>query len=91
MATPFPARYNGLCIPCGDDIRQGDSIVSHPEAGYIHEECWDDVSALPSKSEIDQAFSTRPRERSVLPRGKTAKDRCDKCFIIHTPGQDGCE
>lgn len=86
----FPAKYRGFCLPCGEDIQQGEYITNHSEYGYIHEECTD----------IEPAKSTQTRERTtadgsprvdVLPRGKTGKDKCNKCFIVHSPGQGGCE
>lgn len=87
MATLFQARYKGLCLPCGEDIHKGEWLTTHPEYGYIHEECTD-VEPAQSQGESRSARSPIP---SVLPRGKTAKDRCDDCFMVHSDGQDGCE
>lgn len=88
----FPARYNGLCNPCAEDILKGQSITNHREYGYVHEEC---ALADEQPRESDEQPTEYPSHGrapiAVLPRGKTAKDRCDKCFIIHTPGQVGCE
>jgi hypothetical protein len=87
--NPFPARYHGLCFPCDQSIQQGDSIVNHPVHGYIHEDCqWDADSIAESDPE--------PRNRSshtpvTMPRGKTARDRCERCFLIHSTGQVDCE
>jgi hypothetical protein len=79
-------------MPCGEDIKPGEYIVMHPDAGAVHEECAEDVGKLSQGNGADFDSFTRGRAPiPVLPRGKTAKDRCDKCFIIHTPGQDGCE
>lgn len=30
------------------------------------------------------------RIRDTMPHGKTAQDRCDRCFIIHASGQTEC-
>jgi hypothetical protein len=30
------------------------------------------------------------REIEVMPRGKTYRDRCDRCFIVHASGQTEC-
>lgn len=38
-AVAFPARYDGMCIPCGHEIEQGEMIIMSHEYGYIHEEC----------------------------------------------------
>lgn len=90
---PFPAKYNGLCNPCGEDIKPGEFIIAHPDAGFIHEECTEYIGKVSQDDAEDPERSIRDRTaRPVLPRGKTAKDRCNKCFIIHTVGQgDQCE
>lgn len=87
--SSFPARYSGLCIPCGEDIKPGESIINHSDAGYIHEECAENVGKVAQTHDAREAAVHRTRP--VMPTGKTAKDRCNKCFIIHTAGQDGCE
>lgn len=89
----FPARYHTLCIPCGEDIKRGESIRMHPQSGAVHEECWDNVGKVVQDDEdgSDPFGPGRVSPASVLPRGKAAKDRCHKCFLIHSPGQDGCE
>lgn len=89
----FPAQYPGLCLPCGQDIRPGESIVNDREVGYIHEDCVDDVGKVGVESN-GAGFDSFTRGRppiTVLPRGKTGKDRCDKCFIVHASGQVECE
>jgi hypothetical protein len=93
MATGFPAQYKGLCLPCAEDINPGDFIRNHPDAGYIHEECWDDVDSTPQSNGAGFDAFTRGRAPgiAVLPRGTTGKDKCMKCFIVHSPGQEGCE
>jgi len=85
----FQARFRGFCNPCGYDIEPGEFIVAHPDAGYIHEDCIDDVG------KIDRSGDTNGREhpgrvRPVMPHGKTAADRCDRCFLIHSTGQTEC-
>jgi hypothetical protein len=88
--TGFPAKFRGLCLPCGEDIHVGDFIRSHNEAGYVHEECFDEVGTdLPFRSESRK--EDEPIINAALPRGKSAKDRCDKCFMIHASGQEECE
>lgn len=88
MPQPFPANYNGLCIPCGEDIKRGEMIVVS-DVGYVHEDCREDVGKAPEMPA--KSRSSRPDHTATIPRGKTAADRCDSCFIIHTPGQNGCE
>jgi hypothetical protein len=88
----FPAQYHGHCKPCDDEIKRGEFIVMHPRVGAVHEECAENVGKDPEINDEDFDSSDHGRTPiEVLPRGRTAKDRCDKCFIIHTPGQDGCE
>jgi hypothetical protein len=86
--TSFEARYRGFCNPCGYDIKPGEFIVNHPEAGYVHEECAEEVGKA---IQID-ANGREPngRIRATMPHGKTAADRCDRCFIIHATGQTEC-
>lgn len=79
----FSARYPGQCLPCGEAIKVGEAITNHPEHGYIHEECTD---VEPAESAADER-TTVPRERPTMPPGKTARDRCDRCFLIHTAAQ----
>lgn len=84
----FPARYEGLCIPCGEDIKRDDMIILHRVHGYIHEECAD---IDPSESTRDEQVIV-PRERPTMPPGKTVRDRCDRCFLVHTAAQgDECQ
>lgn len=86
--SSFPAKYSGLCIPCGEDIKPGEYLITHPDAGFIHEDCAEDVGKA---SQIhDEPVTRGPRARPVMPHGKTASDRCNQCFIVHSLGQAGC-
>jgi hypothetical protein len=80
----FQARYSGLCLPCGEDIKPGEWLTTHPQHGHIHEECTD-IDPPEGSSREGRAPST------VLPRGKTAQDRCGACFLVHSTGQEQCE
>lgn len=84
----FQARYRGFCMPCGSDIEPGEFITNHPDAGYVHEECAEDVGKV---VQID-AHGREPgfRVHDTMPHGKTASDRCDRCFIVHATGQTEC-
>ena len=87
----FPAKYPGLCIPCGEDIEQGDEITHHDVAGYVHLRCIDQADAeapgLPRERRTPAIRTT-----DVMPRGKTARDACGSCFLVHTPPQgDDCQ
>jgi hypothetical protein len=86
--TTFQARHKTVCDSCGDDIHPGDPITGVTGVGFVHEGCVEDASKAPQMG--------TPRQRAVdltvttMPRGKTARDRCDDCFMVHSPGQDGC-
>lgn len=89
----FSAKYSGVCVPCGHSIEQGEMITNHPKAGYVHEECIYDVGQAP-EADVEGPGPFDPDRVSperFLPRGKTAKDKCVKCFMIHSPGQETCE
>lgn len=38
MNKPFPARYDGECADCVDEIEEGDMIVV-TDGGAVHEDC----------------------------------------------------
>src|SRR5262245_36189767 len=86
----FRAKYAGACPSCEDDIDKGDMVsFVRTSSGrvVVHEPCAGfDVSEDPEEKDVDH---TNPR--IVMPRGKTARDRCNGCFMIHSPGQTGCE
>lgn len=91
MPNPFPARYQSLCIPCGEEIKRGEMIVLHPDAAYVHEECAEDVGKVVESNGADfDSFNRGRAPIAVLPRGKTAKDKCDRCFIVHASNQVEC-
>lgn len=78
----FLARYEAKCSGCEGMIFLGDNVTMiDTDRGRItvHVLCADGF-----------ATGTTPPSL-VLPRGKTAADRCSSCFIVHSPGQDGCE
>lgn len=91
----FPARYPGNCHPCAQTIDKGDYILNHPQHGYIHEDCRyaaDDTTAVSTSQDDGDGSESRVRTIDVMPRGRTAKDRCDRCFLVHTAAQgDECE
>jgi hypothetical protein len=95
----IPSRFNGTCRIGEHDIKRGEYIVRHEESGtWVHEDCAlnDDGFTHVEPRETDGAdFDSFNRGRTpgivVLPRGKTGKDKCTSCFMVHSPGQDGCE
>lgn len=83
----FQAKYRSLCVPCGEDIQPGEYITNHAEHGYIHEECTD------VESPQHHGEPSPPSSRTIvtMPRGKTARDRCEQCFMVHATNQRECE
>ena len=78
----FTARYDGQCDGCGSEIAVGDAVF-YDGGALVGDACCAGGSHLSAEA---QATIT-----NVMPRGKTAADRCPKCFIIHASGQVGCE
>jgi hypothetical protein len=96
VATPFQAKYKSLCLPCDEDIQSGEYVTNHPEHGWIHEECVHVADTIVMVSESNgAAFDSFNRGRApvaILPRGKTAKDRCNTCFQVPASnGVCGCQ
>lgn len=84
----FMAKYDGLCLPCGEEIHKGEWLTTHREYGFIHEECTDIEPA--QATNIPRHGQPAPPEL-VLPGGKTTKDRCSECFQVPASnGECGC-
>lgn len=86
------ARYDGLCGNCREPYSKGDHIVNNGDNGYVPVDCGclEDMSEPTGGDEVGY----RERRRKLadfMPRGKTARDACPKCFIIHATGQKECE
>jgi hypothetical protein len=79
----FTAQYPGTCGGCGSEIDAGD-LVFYDGDTLVGDACCagaDDLS-VEAKSTIAQ----------VMPRGKTAKDKCPRCFQIPASnGACGCD
>lgn len=85
----FRARFSGHCDICDSEIDAGDFIVGHPEARFIHEDCAQDADRVPQTPRTGRP--ARDPVPDTLPRGKTAKDRCDMCFQVPASnGTCGC-
>lgn len=85
----FPAKYNGQCIPCDELISVGDEVTmvdSDRGRITIHAHCAED-------GEIHvESRSGRPDHTATIPRGRTASDRCNRCFQIPASnGSCGCD
>lgn len=75
----WPARYPGTCGNCGQSFDVGDEI--RRDGGTI-------VGTMCCTIDGPREPDHTPE---VMPRGKTARDRCDRCFIVHGTGQVECE
>jgi hypothetical protein len=92
LETPsriFEAKYPFTCVCCDERFPAGtmayydsQSLLRNGEADHI----W------PVGSSQSDANGREPNGRlhDVMPHGKTATDRCDRCFIIHATGQVDC-
>lgn len=89
----FKARYHTACAAhCGTDIYPGDEAEAvETMAGmlYTHPGCVGDIESRGADFSTDKPGRTPGIP--VLPRGKTARDRCDACFQVPASnGQCGC-
>lgn len=74
----FPAQLPGSCIACGASFADGEDI------GYVDDElvgfsCCAGIGNFMTGSSL------------IMPRGMVPSDRCDICYIVHSPGQEECE
>ena len=95
----FEAKWPGVCGVCRDSFQAGDWIGylagpdDDPDVLIARSCCGDgDGMSLNEGSDFDAFNRGRPTGINVLPRGKSGKDACRRCFIIHTVGQgDDCD
>ena len=83
MSITFPANYAGRCGNCGELFESGDDVFYDQGDTLLGQDCCGTASTDgPAVPKADQP---------VLPRGKTAADRCDTCFQIPSSnGLCGC-
>jgi hypothetical protein len=85
MSITFEAKFAGRCGPCGQPFAEGDQVFYNDDDTLVGAEC----CGNPDEPRTDLS-RTEPRI-PVMPRGKTAKDRCDGCFQIPAAnGVCGC-
>lgn len=98
----FHARYSsGNCMSCGGLVHKGDRIalVGDQILGDCCEEVRHDLFDDPGPQGVpgraDDPFEEPARRttvREVMPPGRTARDACPRCFIVHTiPQGDECQ
>lgn len=69
------AQYPGNCRACGDRFEEG-ADIAYLDDEIVGYECCRGLGT-----------ETNP----YMPHGKTAADRCNECFCVHSPGQTECE
>lgn len=71
----FPAQHRQRCGECQMMIEIGDQ-VSYNDGKIVGLDCC--------------AGLGHPDLKGLIPHGKTAKDACKTCFIIHASAQEEC-
>jgi hypothetical protein len=83
----FPARYDGSCPACDDPIEVGEDVsMVDSDRGRVtvHSLCAEDRIFINARQRVDHT--------EVMPRGKTARDVCTRCFMVPASnGICGCE
>ncbi len=85
-AVQIEAQYASTCSRCFGKIWPGD-VLTKINGEWVAPCCAPEV-ANELEPELAPAKDEAP---NVMPRGKTARDACTKCFIIHANGQTDCE
>jgi len=89
MTREFTARWPFTCACCGVVQPEG-SLAQFGSDGVLRS-----IDPNHTDGELDYEDAPIGAESSskapeVMPRGKTVRDRCDRCFIIHASGQVDC-
>lgn len=96
--STFQAQYAGACFTCGESVLPRDALFYFGNnGGPSGEKCCGhkadselDMGEKPDPIHTDDDGDPASRIAKVMPHGKTAADRCPSCFLVHSPGQDGC-
>lgn len=75
---PFVAQFAGVCKRCDEPFPQG-ALVQYDDNDNIV--CCGDITTE------GLGPSLSPKSPAVMPRGKTASDRCNRCFQV--PASNG--
>lgn len=94
----FKAQYPGNCISCGVAILPGDQIFYAPgnEApsglGCCGDRPDDELTVVQRRDETESSENPADTIARVMPRGRTARDMCSRCFQIPASnGTCGCD
>lgn len=80
----FPAQYAGRCALCGDVFEVGGEIFYNESDEIVGALCCGDPDGGDTVRGTEAL--TAPLDR-VMPRGRTTRDRCGRCFQI--PASNG--
>lgn len=89
MSAGFRARYPGRCAACGQGFSEGDLVSYTEDDTLIGRECC-------AGTELDEPELSPASSRSTIiqtmPRNRTIKDRCSRCFQIPSSNNTcGCD
>ncbi len=90
LSKIFTAKFPGSCARCGTPFDAGADVFYVGGDLYASDGC-EDITEESIGAEFDSFTRGRTPGIAVMPRGKTKRDRCDKCFMIHASGQVECE
>jgi len=71
----FSAKHPGNCCGCGIRFKEGVDIA-YLDGAIVARDC---------------CMGTGVMLEKIMPRGKSPKDYCRKCFLIHSTLQTECE
>lgn len=81
----FEAKFPGRCADCRREFGQGEMVEYDGEDRIVASAC------CGSTTEDGQDRERVSAVAEVMPRGRTARDRCSRCFIIPAAnGVCGC-
>lgn len=79
----FPAAYAGRCGNCGEPFQAGAEVFYDDQDSLLVVECCGEEG----QGAVHGAEQQTVKVDQVMPRGKTARDRCDRCFQV--PASNG--
>lgn len=87
IGPPFQASYPGECYGCGLSFETGATLRYKDGNVHVDHDC---STASEGPVYVTEARSDGRARINVMPTGKTARDVCTKCFIIHPDNQTEC-
>lgn len=81
----FESQYPGKCVECGEPFVAGTMVRYNADGLLVTSECGDVDTLVTADTFAVMDNSKDPHP--VMPPGRTVADRCNRCFLIHTPAQ----